>query len=161
MEKEENSQNKDSSEKAPIEEDKMAIVRIRGSIGVNQDIARTLNQLMLYRKNYCVVVPKNKNYFGMVMKIKDYVTWGEIDKETHDILAERKGQEFKGRISDSKNKLKYNRFLILKGKKIKKFFRLNSPKKGYGRKGIKVPFNKGGALGNRSDKINDLIKRMI
>ena len=47
------------------------------------------------------------------------------------------------------------------GKKIKKIFRLNSPKKGYGRKGIKVSFNNGGALDYRGDKINDLIKRMI
>ena len=47
------------------------------------------------------------------------------------------------------------------GQKIRKNFRLNSPRKGYGRKGIKVSFNEGGALGYRGNKINDLIKRMI
>ena len=36
-----------------------------------------------------------------------------------------------------------------------------SEKKGYGRKGIKTPFSKGGALGYRGDKINDMIQRMM
>lgn len=46
-------------------------------------------------------------------------------------------------------------------KKIKNYFRLNSPRKGFERKGIKKPFSIGGALGYRGSKINDLIKRMI
>lgn len=38
---------------------------------------------------------------------------------------------------------------------------LNSPRKGFGRKGVKMPFSKGGALGERKEKINDLIERML
>ena len=44
---------------------------------------------------------------------------------------------------------------------LKPFFRLNPPVKGFDRKGIKVPFSLGGALGYRKEKINDLIKRMV
>ena len=44
-------------------------------------------------------------------------------------------------------------------KKTKKFFRLSPPKGGM--RSIKKPFSKGGALGNRAEKINDLIKRML
>ena len=44
---------------------------------------------------------------------------------------------------------------------MKKFFRLSPPRKGFGRKGIKFAFTKGGALGYRGIKINDLIKRML
>ena len=51
--------------------------------------------------------------------------------------------------------------ITVDGKKIKPFFRLNPPAKGFGRKGIKVSFKAKGALGYRADKINDLIKRMI
>jgi large subunit ribosomal protein L30 len=43
----------------------------------------------------------------------------------------------------------------------KKGSRLNPPKKGYGRKGVKLPFQLGGAYGERKEKINDLIMRMI
>ena len=60
-----------------------------------------------------------------------------------------------------KGKIDYNKFVDVDGKKIKKIFRLNSPKRGYGRKGTKVSFKNSGALGYRGDKINDLIMRMI
>ena len=43
----------------------------------------------------------------------------------------------------------------------KKGCRLNPPRKGYGRKGVKMPFLLGGAYGNRKEKINDLLMRMI
>ena len=44
---------------------------------------------------------------------------------------------------------------------LKNFFRLSPPVKGFDRKGIKVQFSLGGALGYRKEKINDLIKRMV
>lgn len=142
-------------------EEKIAIVRIRGLIGVKHDIDNTLKKLKLYNKNYCVVVPRTASYVGMIKKVKDYVTWGSIDENTYNSLIEKRAEEYKGRVSDKKGKINYTSFVEVNGKKIKKIFRLNSPKKGYGRKGIKVPFNQGGALDYRGDKINDLIKRMI
>ncbi len=42
----------------------------------------------------------------------------------------------------------------------KKDGRLCPPRKGYGRKGIKMPFKLGGAYGDRKEKINELIMRM-
>ena len=140
---------------------KIVIVRVRGLTGVKHDIDETLKKLRLYNKNYCVVVPKTASYFGMIKKVKDYTTWGEIDENTYNALIEKRSEEYKGRISDRKGKMKYEKFVDVNGKKIKKFFRLNSPRKGYGRKGIKVSFKNSGALDYRGDKINDLIKRMI
>ena len=98
---------------------------------------------------------------GMINKVKDYVTWGEVGEETYKTLLDERKEAFKGRSSDSKGKINYGKFSEIDGKKIKKFFRLNSPRKGYGREGIKYAFNIGGALGYRGDKINDLITRMI
>ena len=140
---------------------KIAIVRVRGLIGIKYDIKETLDRLELYRKNYCVVVPRTASFVGMIKKVKDYSTWGEIDEDTYKSLIEKRSEEYKGRVSDKNGKIKYNRFMDVNGKKIKKYFRLNSPRKGYGRKGIKYSFKNGGALGDRGDKINDLIKRMI
>ena len=139
----------------------LAVIRIRGLIGVRKDRKDTMRLLKLYRKNVCVVVSNNEKYLGMIKKVKDYVTWGEINDETFKLLVEKRGEEYKGREEDRKGRMKYSKFIKIGDKKIKKFFRLNMPRKGFGRKGIKVPFNKGGALGYRRDKINDLIKRML
>ena len=140
---------------------KIAIIRIRGLVRIRKVIGDTLNALRLYKKNSCVIVPDSPNYIGMIKKIKDYVTYGEIDDETEKLLFEKRGEEYKGRLKDSKGKIEYKRFVEFGGKRYKPFFRLNNPKGGFERKGIKMPFSQGGVLGNRGDKIKDLIKRMV
>ena len=140
---------------------KIAVVRIRGSIKVKNVIKDTFNLLRLYNKNYCVVLKNTPEIIGMIKKIKDYVTWGEIDNETYKLLIEKRGKEYKGREKDSKGKITYSKFILIDGKKYKPFFALNPPRKGYGRKGIKIAFKVGGALGDRGEKINDLLKRML
>lgn len=118
-------------------EERLVIIRIRGVTGIKHDISKTLDMLTLFRKNNCVIVPRTEAYLGMCQKVKDFTTFGIIDDETYKLLVEKRGKE--GDTS----------------------FTLHPPRKGYGRKGIKVPFVIGGGLGNRKEKINDLIKRMI
>ena len=141
-------------------ENKIAVILVRGLVNITQPVKDTLAMLRLSRKNHCVVIENNTINKGMIKKVKDYVTYGEITEETFTQLVEKRGEEFKARESDSKKKYNY-KFLEVNGKKYKPYFRLNPPKKGFGRKGIKVPFKTGGALGNRSEKINDLIVRML
>ncbi len=140
---------------------RVAVVRVRGSVNLNMRIKDTLNLLRLYRKNYCVVVDGNPSFMGMIKKVKDYVTYGEIDDVTYKELLAKRGEEYKGRERDRKGKIEYNRFILIEGKKIKPFFRLNPPRKGFGRKGIKVSYKAHGALGYRGEKINELLRRMI
>ena len=140
---------------------RLAAVRVRGVTGVTDKIESTLRMLRLYKNNYCSVLPNNPIYAGMLKKAKDYITWGEIDEETFNMLVEKRGEEFKGVETDSKEKIKYNEFVVVNNKKIKKYFRLNPPRKGFERKGIKHTYQQGGALGYRGNKINDLIKRMV
>ena len=139
----------------------LAVIRVRGLCKVEVGIKNTMNLLRLYKKNFCVVVPNNEKYSGMVKKVKDYVTWGEIDDETFNLLVEKRGEEYKGNGNSKKGGSEGKKFIKIGDRKIKKIFRLNMPKKGFGRKGIKVPFSKGGALGYMGEKINDLIKRML
>lgn len=122
----------------------IGIVRIRGIININKDIRDTLDMLKLHKKNFCVVYEGTPSIMGMIKKVKDYVTWGEVDDETVKLLVEKRQEK---NPNDPE--------------KTKKFFRLNSPKKGFGRKGIKASFSQGGAQGNRGQKMNDLIKRMV
>ena len=140
---------------------RLAAVRVRGLTGVRTTVSDTLNMLRLYKKNYCCILPNLPTYVGMLKMAKDYITWGELNEETFGILIEKRGEEFKGREADKKNKIKYNDFFVIDNKKIKKYFRLNAPRKGFGRKGIKYSYKNGGALGYRGAAINDLIKRMI
>lgn len=112
----------------------IAVVRVRGIVGLEHSVGNTLKSLRLYKRNYCTIVRDLPEIKGMITKAKDYITWGSLDEETAKML-------------EQKSKSKY--------------YRLNSPRKGFGRKGVKHPFSKGGALGDRKEKINDLIRRML
>jgi large subunit ribosomal protein L30 len=139
---------------------KIAIILVRGLVGVRQTVKDTLKMLGLTRKNHCVVIANNPVNLGMIKKAKDFITWGSISEEVFQELVAKRGEEWKGRVEDSKKKYSY-KALDVDGKKYKRYFRLNPPRKGFGRKGIKMPFKLGGGLGDRADKMDDLIKRML
>ena len=147
-----------NSEKAP----KMkALIRIRGRVDVPQDIKETLNRLRLKRKFGCVVVKSTPEIAGMIKKVRNYVAYGDIDKETFTELIKKRGKavdkskkvEVEKAVSSffEKNEKK------LQELNIKPFFRLHPPIKGIK---TKKHFPKG-ALGNHKEKINNLIKRML
>lgn len=140
---------------------KIAAIRVRGRTRVKREINDTLNMLKLYNNNYCTILEVNPSIKGMLIKVKDFITYGEVDEETEKLLFEKRGEEYKGRLKDKNKKIDYKRFVVVGNKKYKPFFRLNPPRKGFARKGIKLPFKVGGALGYRGDKINELIKRMV
>ena len=154
---------------------KVAIIRIRGEINIRKDNKDTLNMLRLFNKNYCVIVENNQNYIGMIKKVKDYTTWGEIDKETFELLLKNRGRlagnkKLTEEYLEEKLKLSLNNFVndFFDGKKslkdvpgLKQFFRLKPPLRGFEKGGIKKPFSLGGALGYRKNNINELVKRMI
>ncbi len=150
-----------AEEKKQKKSSRIAVIRLRGNLHISGPLDQTFKMLNLHNKNWCVILENNASNLGMIKKVKDYVTWGEISDEVYDELFEKKGEFYLGRTEDSKSLIKYNKYVTYKGKKYKKYFRLNPPKKGYGKQGVKVSFSKGGALGNRKEKINDLLKRMM
>ncbi len=136
-------------------------IRVRGQTGIRGEIKATLDMLRLYKNNFCIVKEESPTLKGMLHKCKDFITYGEIDSALYDELVQKHGKPFTGRLTDTKGKIQYNKYITIEGKNYKPFFRLNPPKKGFGRKGIKMPFTLGGALGNRGEKIADLLKRML
>ena len=112
---------------------KLAVVRVRGDVRITHKVRDTFRMLNLLKKNHCVVVEDGPSIQGMLHVASPHITWGQVNETT---LAALK-------------------------KKGDKVFRLNPPRKGYGRKGIKVNFAVGGALGNRGEKMNDLVMRMM
>ena len=151
-----------------------AAVRVRGTVNISPNIKKTLNLLNLTRANHCAILDENKINEGMLQVVKDYVTWGEIEKDTLSKLISKRGK-LKGdkditedylKSSTSFDKIDKLSQAILDKKfkykeipNVKPIFRLNPPKKGY--EGVKRSFVNKGALGYRKKDINKLIDRMI
>lgn len=138
----------------------IAIIRISGIVGMNENVENTLYRLRLRKKYSCVVLNESKELSGTLNKITNFVTYGEISKETFLALVEARAKLIdKKKKTDKKGAAK--QYFSGKGKlqdfNIKPFFRLHPPRKGIK---SKVHYPKG-VLGDHKDKINDLIKRML
>ncbi|HIP56880.1 MAG TPA: 50S ribosomal protein L30 [Ignisphaera aggregans] len=154
-----------------------AIIRIRGIPDTPYDIEYTLRLLRLVRKFHCVLYPDTPSIRGMLFKVKDWVTWGEIDRETLIELLRNRGRVVGNKpLTDEyvKRKLKLSSIeeladMLLEGKLlfhklesygIKPVFRLHPPRGGF-KGSTKKPYGAGGELGYRGPAINELIRRMI
>lgn len=138
----------------------IAVIRIRGMVGLKSGINNTLDRLRLRRKYACVVFANpTKEQMGMIKKLRDFVAFGEINSETFEKLVEARGQLVdKNKKVDLKNAASE----LEKGKSyeelnLKPFFRLHPPRKGIK---SKVHFPRG-VLGNNQKEINGLIERML
>ncbi|MBI2045035.1 uL30 family ribosomal protein [Candidatus Pacearchaeota archaeon] len=139
----------------------LAIIRIKGRVKVSYDAENTLSRLRLRRKYACVVIKPSKENLGMVKRVKDFVAYGEIKKETFEKLLEKRSRlidrkkktDFKNAASGIEAGKNYEEF------NIKPFFRLHPPRDGIE---IKKQFGVGkGVLGNNKENINKLIERML
>ncbi|WP_297436798.1 50S ribosomal protein L30 [Thermococcus sp.] len=153
---------------------KFALIRLRSGIRAKGEVRDTLAMLRLHRINHLVLVDDNPSYNGMVQKVKDYITWGEIDKETLAALIRKRGRLIGNKpVTDEYVKEKLGMSIdefaqkIVDGEmklgdlpSVKPVFRLHPPRGGL--KGSKKrSFKEGGALGYRGEKINELIERML
>jgi large subunit ribosomal protein L30 len=121
---------------------KLAVILVRGILGTNPDIRSTLTSLNLLKKHTCTIVDDTPSMRGMLKKVQDFTTFGTVSDEVLKELRDVRGRK------DSEGNI------------LNTFF-LAPPKGGFERKGIKKSFSVGGALGDRKDKINDLIKKML
>ncbi len=158
-----------------MENKKLAIVRLCGQVNIKKEIKDTFRLLRLYNKFTCIIVPSSQNYVSMIRKINDFVTWGEINKETlKSLLAKRgkitKKEKFSENYIKEKAKVSLDEFSeqFINSRKdfkdvpgLKNFFKLCPPRGGFEKNGTKKPYSLGGALGYRKDKINELIQRML
>jgi len=152
----------------------LAVVRVRGIINVKPDIRDTLTMLGLGRVNHCILLSEDPKSMGMLIKVKDYVTWGPIDAETAALLVKERGrltgrkpvdEKILKELGDYTSHEDLGKALAdgnVKWNKLDdtvRVFRLHPPRKGY--EGLKRSYTVGGALGNRGEDINVLIKRMV
>lgn len=151
-----------------------AVIRVRGTIHVKPKIKKTLELLRLNRVNHCVLLDENEVIKGMLQVAKDYITWGEINKDMLIKLLRYRGR-LKGdkpltdeylKSSTSYKDINSLADAILNGEikykelpEIKPLFRLHPPRKGY--KSIKRSYRNKCALGYRGEDINNLLEQMV
>jgi large subunit ribosomal protein L30 len=151
----------------------LAVIRIRGRTGIREPIEDTLRKLRLTRINHMVFIPESKEFKGMLLLAKDYITWGEVSKETL-ILALKHRALLRGRKKIDEDAMKdaigYASFdevadFLLSGKTLTSIenlvpvLRLNPPRGGH--EFIRKSFKNGGTSGYRGEEINVLIKKML
>jgi large subunit ribosomal protein L30 len=118
------------AQKNNTNEEFVAIIRIRGEVALRGEIKDTLRMLGVEHKNNMVVHKKTPSIMGMVQKVQGFITYGEISKEVADSYG------------------------------LKTTIKMHPPRGGFERKGIKVPYKVGGALGYRGESISNLIEKM-
>jgi len=69
-----------------------AAIRIRGTVNVKPDIKKTLQLLNLTRINHCVLLEEKPSIKGMLQVAKDYITWGELEKDALTNLMKSRGK---------------------------------------------------------------------
>jgi large subunit ribosomal protein L30 len=148
---------------------KIAVILVRGLVSVDINIKKTLELLRLQQKHVCVVLDNTPENLGMAKKVKDYVTYGLIDETFYTTMLEKRSlvvgkadvkinaasiakEYFTGEVKLRDFETKFT---------IKPFFRLHPPIGGFERGGIKAPFSMKGVLGDRGDKISALITKML
>ncbi|MFX0022935.1 MAG: 50S ribosomal protein L30 [Candidatus Hermodarchaeota archaeon] len=152
-------------------------VRIRGAPGMRRKILDTLKMLRMHKLNHGVLIWGTPSFEGMLVKCKDYISYGEIDEKTL-IRLLRVRARVEGNLALTEEYIKsltrYKNFrelakALINGEiqyrehdlfKIKPVFRLHPPRKGH-RGTIKKHYNEGGTLGNVGIYINELIHKML
>ncbi|MDD5012748.1 MAG: hypothetical protein PHQ66_03855 [Candidatus Nanoarchaeia archaeon] len=114
----------------------ICVIRIHGEVKIRKAVVETLNRLNLKKKYTCIAIEKPTEIeMGMIENVKDFVAYGEIDKET------------------------YKKLVAARGKQGTKFFRLHPPRGGID---SKKHFGVGkGVLGNHGNDISKLLLRML
>jgi large subunit ribosomal protein L30 len=119
---------------------KLFIVRLKGRIGVRKDINATLDTLGLKRRYNALVVESSPVILGMLKKVENFVTYGELSEENYAKLLT---------LPSSMKKEKNGKLLL----------RLPPPRFGLKKK-IKKLYPKGEA-GYRGKEINSLVERFL
>ncbi|MDH4221200.1 MAG: uL30 family ribosomal protein, partial [Candidatus Bathyarchaeota archaeon] len=65
-------------------------VRVRGVSDISQEIRDTLNMLRLTRNCHATLIDDRPSYLGMLHKVQNCVTWGEISKENIALLLKKR-----------------------------------------------------------------------
>lgn len=140
-------------------------------MGISPENLDTMNRLNIPKKNNAAIWTDDPSTVGMINKIGDYVTWGELNKETLMAMVEKRGR-LPGDLKLTAEALSANKLgtieeiadkILAEGKvpePIKRTFRLTPPSGGF-KHHITRHIKSGGEIGYRGADINALVLKMI
>jgi large subunit ribosomal protein L30 len=152
-------------------------VRLLGPVAVPTRVEDALTSLRLGRKFRAVLLEKNNSTLGVLRKVKDFITWGEVKSHDIAVILKERGELSNGMtltdkfvkenlehesiedvaIALTKDQIKLK---SLWEKGIVPVFRLHPPSGGF-ESSIKRPFGSYGELGYRGVTITELVTRML
>ena len=153
-------------------------VRLRGTVGDNPDVEKTMESLNLLKVNQARLVKNDSSTSGMLRAAKHLVAWGEIDSPTLESLLAKRGEadtsstifdkDFvkarfgKDGFGDLASSIIAGEIALsqLWGAGLKPKFRLHPPRGGF-KRSTRRAFSDGGELGYRGRAINSLVRRMM
>lgn len=74
------------------EEKIILAIRLRGPARVRPEIEDTLEYLRLRKVHHARIIKLTSDMHGMIMRAKDYITWGPIDENTATLLISKRGR---------------------------------------------------------------------
>ena len=150
-----------------------AVVKVRGTISAQREARETLEMLRIPKTNNAILIDNRPSYMGMLYRVQNYVTWGEVSKETVAMLLKERGRLAGGKklTDEAVEAMGYKSIDALaaaiasckvefqKLPNVQPVFKLRPPSKGFKGK-TKKSYAAGGEAGYRGEKISELIKRM-
>lgn len=136
------------------------VIRISGQVGISREEKETLYRIRIRRKYAATLLKPTQENLRLLKKVRNLISYGEIDKETLKELIEKRVRPLENR----KQKIDAEKIVTeiekksLKELSLKPFFRLHPPRGGIDAK--KHAGSGKGVLGENK-KINELVRRML
>jgi large subunit ribosomal protein L30 len=161
----------------PVEKSFILALRLKGSFGAPSSMERALETLHLKRRFNGALVENKPYVIGMLRKVKDYITWGELRTKDIAKLLKERGELTGGMtITDETVRQKFGEQSVeelataltqgrvslgsLRQKGLNPVFKLRPPSGGFVST-IKRPFGSRGELGHRGPSMSSLLMRMV
>lgn len=137
------------------------VIRISGQVNISDKVKETLRRLNLRRKYSAVLLHPNNENLKLLKKIRDYVSYGEIDKATlAELISKRARPLEKNKKVEAEKIIPELEKKSLKSLGFRPFFRLHPPRGGIDSK-KHFGVTKKAVLGDNKNKINELLRRML
>lgn len=136
------------------------VIRISGMVDVPPRIKEGLNRLRLRRKYVAVLLKSTPENLKLLIRLRNYVAYGDIDKETLCLLIEKRALPKPNTKKPSTEKIIEQFEKSSRNLDIKPFFRLHPPRGGIDSK-KHFGVTKNAVLGDNKKNINALVRRML
>ncbi|MCX8197149.1 MAG: uL30 family ribosomal protein [Candidatus Micrarchaeota archaeon] len=139
----------------------LAILRLKGKFSIPPKVKYSLECLNLRYLYSCTFVPNTQSFAGMAFACKDFVSFGEVEKDTIVHVLSKKGRHKDGKRISQAEAEKIAQELesgkTLSECMVQPFVRLSPPKGGFGHRKKPFPFGPKG----KNQQISQLLLRMV